>query len=120
LAESLVLVASGAGLPTTALLTDMNQPLASAAGNAIEVAYVVDYLTGRRREPRFHEVTVALGPRCLYWDALRRITRRHANRLKRRSHPVPPPRDSRTWLRSWADPAISSDIHTIISRARPS
>jgi thymidine phosphorylase len=60
LAESLVHVANGAGLPTTALITDMNQPLASAAGNAVEVAYSIDYLTGRRREPRFHEVNVSL------------------------------------------------------------
>jgi thymidine phosphorylase len=65
LAESLVLVANGAGLPTSALLTDMNEPLASAAGNAVEVAYTVDYLTGRRREPRFHEVTVALSAEML-------------------------------------------------------
>jgi thymidine phosphorylase len=65
LAESLVLVANGAGLPTSALLTDMNEPLASAAGNAVEVAYAVDYLTGRRREPRFHEVTVALSAEML-------------------------------------------------------
>jgi thymidine phosphorylase len=65
LAESLVLVANGAGLPTSALLTDMNEPLASAAGNAVEVAYVVDYLTGRRREPRFHEATVALSAEML-------------------------------------------------------
>jgi thymidine phosphorylase len=72
LAESLVLVAGGAGLPTTALLTDMNQPLASAAGNALEVAYVVDYLTGRRREPRFHEVTVALGAEMLRLAGLAR------------------------------------------------
>jgi len=65
LAESLVLVANRAGLPTSALLTDMNEPLASAAGNAVEVAYALDYLTGRRREPRFHEVTVALGAEML-------------------------------------------------------
>ena len=65
LADSLVLVANGAGLPTSALLTDMNEPLASAAGNAVEVAYAVDYLTGRRREPRFHEVTVALSAEML-------------------------------------------------------
>jgi thymidine phosphorylase len=65
LAESLVLVANGAGLPTSALLTDMNEPLASAAGNAVEVAYIVDYLTGRRREPRFHGVTVALSAEML-------------------------------------------------------
>jgi thymidine phosphorylase len=65
LAESLVLVANGAGLPTSALLTDMNEPLASAAGNAVEVAYAADYLTGRRREPRFHEVTVELSAEML-------------------------------------------------------
>jgi thymidine phosphorylase len=59
-------VASGAGLPTTALLTDMNEPLASAAGNALEVRYAIDYLTGVRREPRMHEVTVALGAEMLF------------------------------------------------------
>jgi thymidine phosphorylase len=70
LAESLVLVAGGAGLPTTALLTAMDQPLASAAGNALEVAYIVDYLTGVRREPRFHEVTIELGAEMLVLGGL--------------------------------------------------
>ncbi len=65
LADALVGVANGAGLPTTALLTDMDQPLASAAGNALEVAYALDHLSGIRREPRFHAVTVALGAEML-------------------------------------------------------
>jgi thymidine phosphorylase len=65
LAGSLAAVATGAGLPTTALLTDMNQPLASAAGNAVEVRYAIEYLAGARREPRMHEVTVALGAEML-------------------------------------------------------
>ena len=60
LATSIVGVANGAGLPTTALLTDMDRPLADVAGNALEVAYAVDYLTGTRREPRMHEVVMAL------------------------------------------------------------
>ncbi len=60
LARSIVGVATGAGTPTVALLTDMDQPLASVAGNALEVAYAVDYLTGERREPRMHEVTMGL------------------------------------------------------------
>ena len=38
LANSLVEVANGAGLQTSALITGMNEPLASAAGNAVEVA----------------------------------------------------------------------------------
>ena len=65
LATRLQAVAEGAGLPTRALLTDMDEPLASAAGNAVEIAYAVDYLTGARREPRFHAVTVALGAAML-------------------------------------------------------
>ncbi|MFX9684578.1 hypothetical protein ABTP08_21190, partial [Acinetobacter baumannii] len=39
--------------------------LASSAGNAVEVAYAVDYLTGRAREPRFHAVTLALAAEML-------------------------------------------------------
>lgn len=70
LARSLVAVANGAGLPTTALLTDMDQPLASAAGNALEVTYALDHLTGRGREPRFHAVTVALGAEMLVLGGL--------------------------------------------------
>jgi thymidine phosphorylase len=70
LAASLVEVANGAGLPTRALLTDMNEPLAPVAGNALEVAFVVDYLTGRRAAPRFHEVTVALGAQMLVLGGL--------------------------------------------------
>ena len=60
LAQSLVGVANGAGLPTVALLTDMNEPLADAAGNALETLVAVDYLTGARRAPRLNEVTLAL------------------------------------------------------------
>ena len=60
LARSIAKVATGAGLPTTALITDMDRPLADAAGNAVEMAYAVDYLTGVRREQRMHEVVMAL------------------------------------------------------------
>ncbi|GEO98870.1 thymidine phosphorylase [Methylobacterium haplocladii] len=65
LAESIVGVGNGAGMQTMALITDMDAPLASAAGNAVEIAYAVDYLTGRRREPRFHTVTLALAAEML-------------------------------------------------------
>ncbi|HEU4986795.1 MAG TPA: thymidine phosphorylase [Rhizobiaceae bacterium] len=65
LATSLVEVAVGAGLPTTALITDMNEPLASAAGNAVEVVNAVDFLTGRKRDPRLEEVVMALAAEML-------------------------------------------------------
>ena len=60
LAQALVEVAGGAGLPTVALLTDMDEVLGTTAGNAVEVRESVDYLTGAAREPRLHEVTIAL------------------------------------------------------------
>ncbi|RVA31641.1 thymidine phosphorylase, partial [Mesorhizobium sp. M7A.F.Ca.CA.004.11.2.1] len=45
LANSLVEIANGAGLKASALITGMNEPLASAAGNAVEVRNAVDFLT---------------------------------------------------------------------------
>jgi thymidine phosphorylase len=60
LAESIVAVGTGAGMPTSAILTDMNESLAPYAGNAIEVRGAIDYLTGRSRPARLHEVTLAL------------------------------------------------------------
>jgi len=60
LAQSIADVATGAGTPTTALLTDMNQCLARSAGNALEVAEAVEFLSGGGREGRLGEVTMAL------------------------------------------------------------
>jgi thymidine phosphorylase len=60
LAESLVSVSNGAGLKTGALITDMNEPLATAAGNALEVRNAVDFLTGAHQDARLLEVTLAL------------------------------------------------------------
>ena len=65
LATSLVEVANGAGLRTTALLTDMDFPLASAAGNAVEMQNAVDFLTGKHVDKTLYEVTVALGAEML-------------------------------------------------------
>ncbi len=66
LARSLVAVANQAGLPTIALITDMDQVLGREVGNALEVAETVAYLTGEgTREPRLHEVTLALAGEML-------------------------------------------------------
>ena len=45
-------VASGAGLPTAALLTDMDRVLGRTAGNALEVREAIDHLTGARATSR--------------------------------------------------------------------
>ncbi|MCB1378375.1 MAG: thymidine phosphorylase [Alphaproteobacteria bacterium] len=65
LAGSLVAVANGAGLKTTALITDMDEPLAPSAGNAIEVAHACEFLLNRAHDRRVMEITLALGAELL-------------------------------------------------------
>jgi thymidine phosphorylase len=69
LARSLVDVARGAGLPTVALLTGMDQVLGRHAGNALEVAEALAALQGRC-EPRLRAVTLALAGRLLHQGGL--------------------------------------------------
>lgn len=65
LANSIVNTATGAGVATRALITDMNQILGTTAGNALEVVETLDYLTGKHREPRLHQLTLELGANML-------------------------------------------------------
>ena len=64
LAKTITDVARGAGVKCHSLVTDMDQPLGSAAGNALEVRYAIDYLQGIR-EDRMHQVVIALGAMVL-------------------------------------------------------
>ena len=70
LAASINRVADEAGLKTLVLITDMSQPLAPVAGNALEIAECVDYLQGNRRDARLHEIVVGLGSALLMRSGL--------------------------------------------------
>jgi thymidine phosphorylase len=70
LASSIVEVARGAGLACSALLTDMDQCLGRAAGNALEVAEAVDVLRGGSGDPRLVEVTAELAAEALLLGGL--------------------------------------------------
>jgi thymidine phosphorylase len=66
LAASIVGVAGRAGLPTRALITDMNEVLGTSVGNALEMREAIDFLAGRgTREPRLEAVTLALAGEML-------------------------------------------------------
>jgi thymidine phosphorylase len=60
LAQTIIDVARGNGLPTAALLTDMDRVMGRAAGNAVEVREAIDHLTGEANDARMVEVTLAL------------------------------------------------------------
>ena len=70
LARALVSVARGAGCPTTAILTDMNQSLSSTVGNGMEVASALKILRNEPGEERLLEVTLSLGTNLLVESGL--------------------------------------------------
>ncbi len=57
LAQAIVDVSS---VKTTAIITDMSQVIGYSAGNALEVAETIDYLTGKTQEPILHELVETL------------------------------------------------------------
>ena len=65
LARSIVEVARGNGLATSALLTDMDRVLGRTAGNAVEVRESLDHLTGAAHDERLVDVTLALSAELL-------------------------------------------------------
>ena len=60
LTQALVRTANAAGCKTSALITDMSQPLMPSVGNALEIAEVARILRGETQGPLL-DVTVALG-----------------------------------------------------------
>ncbi|MBB3290773.1 MULTISPECIES: thymidine phosphorylase [unclassified Rhizobium] len=65
LARSLVEVANGGGVKTSALITDMNQPLADAAGNVVELRNCLDFLKGNKAGTRLETVVLAFASEML-------------------------------------------------------
>ncbi|MBV0911342.1 thymidine phosphorylase [Anianabacter salinae] len=65
LAEALVSTANGAGCRTSALITDMNQPVAPSAGNALEVMEVMQALTEGDPASALCDLTADLGGELL-------------------------------------------------------
>lgn len=65
LAQSLVTTSNGAGCKTSALITDMNQPLCPSLGNALEIMVVMEALTTGEVDNILCDVTCALGGELL-------------------------------------------------------
>ena len=60
LATAMADVASGAGVPSVMLLTDLDAVLGTSVGNAVAVAEAIDVLTGRAADPRVLELALAV------------------------------------------------------------
>ena len=83
LGKNIIHVGKEFGMKTTALITDMNQPLGTNVGNSLEVQEVIDYLTGSERDKRLHEVVLSLSAEMVIIaglsgskkEAIKKITR---------------------------------------------
>ena len=66
LSQSISHVATGAGVPTRCLITDMNQVLGHSVGNAVEMAECIDFLLNpAQADPRLLELTIELAAHML-------------------------------------------------------
>lgn len=70
LARSLTGVANGAGVRTTALITDMNEPLADATGNALEIENCLAFLRGEKTGTRLEAVVMTFAVEMLMTSGL--------------------------------------------------
>lgn len=80
LARSLVATANGTGCKTMALLTNMDQPLATSMGNALEVKTVLKAFKGA--EPDLVSVTSALGGALLHLGGLAESVQAGSTRIE--------------------------------------
>jgi thymidine phosphorylase len=124
LARALREVAGANGLRTAVLLTDMDEPLAPAVGNALELHLCLRYLAGEVEPPRLHQVTMALGIAALRLgglagsdtDAREKLLRVRASghaaeRFARMVHALGGPADVFRWA---ADPRDEAPVRRCV------
>ena len=70
LAESMIDVATGAGIPMVALISDLTEVLGDSVGNGLQMHETVRFLTGAYREPRLAETVLAIAEEIVLMGGL--------------------------------------------------
>ncbi|MFL1780887.1 Thymidine phosphorylase [Candidatus Hepatincolaceae symbiont of Richtersius coronifer] len=70
LAKIIIQIAKFAGVKASALLTDMNESLGDNIGNTLEIKESVEYLLGKSKNQKLHEINLSLGAEMLLLTSL--------------------------------------------------
>lgn len=65
LAQNIVNIANSVGVPSVALITDMNEALGRNIGNSLEILETIDFLTNKPVDNKLKEVTLELAAQML-------------------------------------------------------
>lgn len=65
LAQNIVNIANSVGVPSVALITDMNEALGRNIGNSLEILETIDFLTNKPVDSKLKEVTMELAAQML-------------------------------------------------------
>ena len=97
LAQAMTTTAAAAGLPLRTLLTDMSEPLARSAGNALEVREAIAMLRGETSDPRCSKSRWRSGRKSWCSASSRKMPRPRARRLPVRLRAAARRNASRAW-----------------------
>ena len=82
LAKRMVEIGQKSGCSTTAFITNMDQPLASCAGNSLEIMTAMNCLTMDKVDPRLLELTISLGGSLLKTAGISKSVRDGEKRIQ--------------------------------------
>ncbi|MDI6775191.1 MAG: thymidine phosphorylase [Verrucomicrobiota bacterium] len=105
LAQTMLEIGRRMGKRMTAVITDMNQPLGRAVGNALEIAEIVDVLCGRAARPTWKRSPWNLLGACCAWPEKRTSARPLSGNCGSASAPAPRWRSSARWSAYTAAPS---------------
>ncbi|MBE3582968.1 MAG: thymidine phosphorylase [Limnochordaceae bacterium] len=118
LARTMTAIAARAGHPAVALVTDMNQPLGRAVGNAVEIAEVVDFLRGDGPAD-LQELVFALGREMLKLGRAAADDQAAQAQLERAWRSGAALERFQTWIQAQGgDPRVADSPWQVLSRAQ--
>ncbi|MFD2705388.1 pyrimidine-nucleoside phosphorylase [Salibacterium lacus] len=115
LAEAMVDIGNGAGRHTTAVISDMNQPLGYAVGNALEVKEAIETLKGEGPDDIF-ELCLALGSHMVTAAGLTETTEEAKEHLRETVHSGKALETMKTFISGQGgNPAVVDDLENLPS-----